>query len=166
MAAMNTRSSAEWLPTVARSGAYLRLWGLDPADAGPLASQPVDEIQARLDRWAASLVPAHAGESPRQQEARGRAQLLLAQAPLRWPGELLQNPPPPEMADAIQAVTLPVKRPLRQTSMTPQPIDLGPVSEVAHETWKTFDKWPVLRGLTVWLLFAVLLAAVFYVVRF
>jgi hypothetical protein len=164
---MNARPpSSELSPAEERSDAYLRLCGLDPAEAGSLASQPVDEIQARLDRWAATLVPAHPGESPRQQEARGRAQLLLAQAPVLWPEQLLQFPPSPEMTAAIQSVSLPVKRPLRQTSMTPQPIDLGPVSEVAHETWKTFDKWPVLRGLTVWLLFSLLLAAVFYVVRF
>jgi hypothetical protein len=161
--------SAQSTPSPAsaeRSGAYLRLWGLDPAGAGPLAAQPVPEIQARLDRWAAALVPAQPGESPRQQEARGRAQLLLAQVPVRWPGELLRFPPDPGLAAAVGAVALPVKRPLRQTSMTPQPIDLGPVSEVAQETWKTFDKWPVLRGVTVWLLFSMLLAAVFYVVRF
>jgi hypothetical protein len=56
--------------------------------------------------------------------------------------------------------------PLRQTSMLPQPLDLGPVSEVADETWRTFDKWPFLRGITIWVLFLLLLSAVFYVVRF
>jgi hypothetical protein len=37
---------------------------------------------------------------------------------------------------------------------------------VAHETWRTFDTWPLLRSLTTWLLFGLLLVAVFYVVRF
>ena len=92
--------------------------------------------------------------------------MLLAQAPARWPDCFLHPSPPPELTAAVQTVVLETKRPLRQTGMTPQPIDLGPVSEVADETWKTFDKWPVLRGLSVWLLFALLLAAVFYVVRF
>ncbi len=149
-----------------RAAAYLSLCGLAPDRAGPLRSRSVAEIQSQLDQWAATLVPALPGEIPSQREARGRTQLLLAQVPTRWPDQLLRQPPAPDVAAAVAAAALPAKRPRRQTSMTPQPIDLGPVSEVAHETWKTFDKWPMLRGLTLWLLFSLLLASVFYVVRF
>jgi hypothetical protein len=152
--------------TLGRTAAYLRLCGLDPLAAGELAHHSLDEIQGRLDEWATSLVPAKPDESPAQHQARARAQLLLARAPARWPGDFLRTPPPPDLAAAVQAAVVEAKRPLRQTSMAPQPIDLGPVSEVADETWKTFDKWPVLRGLTTWLLFSLLLGAVFYVVRF
>jgi hypothetical protein len=152
--------------STSRTSAYLRLCGVNPAAAGELALRPFDEIQDRLDEWAASLLPAGPDESFRHHRARGRAQLLLARAPARWPGHFLGSSPPPELTAAVQSVVLEAKRPLRQTRMTPQPIDLGPVSDVADETWKTFDKWPVLRGLTVWLLFSLLLASVFYVVRF
>jgi hypothetical protein len=55
---------------------------------------------------------------------------------------------------------------LHQTAMTPQPLDLGPLSEVADETWRTFDKWPVLRGIAMWTLFLLLLAAALFTVRF
>jgi hypothetical protein len=149
-----------------RSGAYLRLCGLNATDAARLAGRPVGEIQDELDAWAVALCPAAPGESPPQHRARAKARVLLAEAPARWPAHFLRHPPPPELAAAIDAVRLQSTRPMRQTGMTPQPIDLGPVSEVAHETWKTFDTWPVLRGLTLWLLFALLLGAVFYVVRF
>lgn len=150
-----------------RTGAYLRLYGLGPREAAELSGRPLAEIQASLDAWAASLIPARPGESPLQQSVRGRAKILLARAPARWPGSFLRTPPPPELAAAVQAVVLQARRPIRQKAiMAPEPIDLGPVSEVADETWKTFDAWPVLRGLTTWLLFGLLLSAVFYVVRF
>lgn len=149
-----------------RTHAYLRLCGLEPAASGELAGQPVEKIQDDLEAWAAALGLVAAGEGAVRQKAHARAQMLLASVPARWPGHFLQIPPPAELADAAQAVILQPTRPLRQTNMAPEPIDLGPVSEVAQETWRTFDTWPVLRGLTIWLLFTLLLGAVFYVVRF
>lgn len=153
-------------PPDSRAATYLRLCGLSPDQARELALQPVADLQRQLDDWSADLVAPRAGETPALRRARGRAQLLLARAPSRWPAHFLRTPPCPELTSAVQAVALETKRPLRQTSMAPQPIDLGPVSDVADETWKTFDTWPVLRGLTIWLLFSLLLATVFYVVRF
>jgi hypothetical protein len=152
--------------TTHRTGAYLRLCGLGCQDSDGLAGRPVDQIQDELETWAESLTPARAGECRLQQRSRAKAQLLLAEVPARWPAHFLRDPAPPEIAAAVQACTLVPTRPLRQTSMSPRPIDLGPVSEVAQGTWKTFDTWPVLRGLTTWMLFALLLGAVFYVVRF
>jgi hypothetical protein len=149
-----------------RTAAYLRLCGLNPSALHDVARLPVGDLQQRLDVWSASLLPGAPDPASASQRARARAQLLLARVPSRWPGEFLRTPPSPELAAAIAAVPLAPKRPLRQTGMAPQPIDLGPVSEVADETWRTFDTWPVLRGLTIWLLFSLLLAAVFYVVRF
>jgi hypothetical protein len=150
----------------ARTCAYLRLHGLSAQEAGQFANRSLAEIQEDLDAWAASLVAVRPDEGELPHRARGRAQLLLARALARWPGCFLHPAPPPGLAGAVQAVALQATRSTRQTSMTPQPIDLGPISEVADETWKTFDKWPVLRGLTLWLLFSLLLVTVFYVVRF
>jgi hypothetical protein len=159
--------TASHLPENARkTAAYLRLCGLGPAGIERLAASSIAELLARFDAWAARLVPMQPGESPTQQSARGRAQLLLAHAPTRWPDTFLGDEPPPELTGAVQSAALQPVQPLRQTTMTPEPLDLGPVSEVADETWKTFDKWPVLRGLTIWLLFLLLLSSVFYLVRF
>lgn len=149
-----------------RACAYLRLCGLSPAAARELSFHSMEELQRQFDDWSADLVPPSPGESRTQQRARARAQLLLARVPARWPGQFLRRPPHPGIAAAVRHTAIESKRPLRQTSMTPQPIDLGPVSDVADETWRTFDTWPVLRGLTLWLLFCLLLASVFYVVRF
>lgn len=163
-----TQSDATLADAGRKTVAYLRLCGLGPTEAEQLSPSPIGETLTRLDTWARTLVPAQPGESPAQHSARGQAQLLLAQVPSRWPGHFLRESPapPPELSQAVQAATLQPVRQLRQSAMTPQPLDLGPVSEVADETWKTFDKWPVLRGLTMWVLFLLLLTSVFYVVRF
>jgi hypothetical protein len=50
--------------------------------------------------------------------------------------------------------------------MTPRDIDLGLVSEVADTTWRSFDKWPFLRGVATWLIYLGALAAAFYAVRY
>lgn len=153
-------------PPSRRSHAYLRLCGLESARAGALAAQPVERIQEDLDAWAQSLGLRSTEEMSVTQKACARARLFLAAVPARWPAHFLKASPPPELAAAAHAIRLEPMRPLRQTNMAPQPIDLGPVGDVADETWRTFDTWPVLRGLTIWLLFALLLVSVFYVVRF
>ncbi len=149
-----------------RACAYLRLCGVEPAEADALTTRPVEKIQDDFDEWAKSLGLITSNQPSVQPKALARAQVLLAKIPARWPRHFLQSPPTPEITAAAQAVQLQPVRPLRQTNMAPQPIDLGPVADVAHETWRTFDTWPVLRGLTTWVLFALLLIAVFYVVRF
>jgi hypothetical protein len=51
------------------------------------------------------------------------------------------------------------------SSMVPRPIDLGPITEAAGETLERFEKWPILRTLFLWLLFATALAGIFYATR-
>ncbi len=165
---------------------YLRACGLQPADAERLGAAQIEawpekgaggmppdiagrivaQTMDRIDDWAARVVPG-AGAAPVATRARTRARIYLGGLPARWPGLFLNDcQPPAELARALAAVPLLPTPELHQTSMVPQPLDLGPVSEVADETWRTFDKWPVLRGLTMWTLFLLLLGTVFYAVRF
>jgi hypothetical protein len=51
------------------------------------------------------------------------------------------------------------------SSMVPRPIDLGLITEAAGETLERFERWPILRTLFLWLLFAVALAAIFRLTR-
>jgi hypothetical protein len=51
------------------------------------------------------------------------------------------------------------------SSMAPRPIDLGPIPEAAGETMERIERWPILRALLLWLLFAGALAAIFYATR-
>ncbi len=168
-----------------KSTAYLLACGLPPARAAALsalvatASAPRDATRSLkdsrsdlsavlevIDRWSVELLPGAPGESPEFTARRARARMLLAQVPVRWPDCFLAAPAPDGVRAAVERVTLEAAPGLRQTTMTPQPLDLGPLSDVADETWRTFDKWPVLRGLTMWTLFFLLLGVVFYTVRF
>jgi hypothetical protein len=49
--------------------------------------------------------------------------------------------------------------------MVPRPIDLGMISEAAGETVERFEKWPLLRALMLWLLFATAMASIFFATR-
>jgi hypothetical protein len=51
------------------------------------------------------------------------------------------------------------------SNMAPQPIDLGLIPQAAGETLEQFEKWPILRALLLWLLFAAVLAGIFYATR-
>ena len=49
--------------------------------------------------------------------------------------------------------------------MVARPIDLGRITEAAGETLERFERWPVMRALFLWLLFASALAGIFYMTR-
>ena len=70
-----------------------------------------------------------------------------------------------ELLAELRSIYLEAGPNLEFTNMAPRPFDLGPVSDVAGETWRTFAKWPILRTLTVWCLFALLLGTAFYLTR-
>ncbi len=54
---------------------------------------------------------------------------------------------------------------LAVSSMVPRPIDLGRITEAAGETLERFERWPVMRALFLWLVFAAALAGIFYMTR-
>jgi hypothetical protein len=51
------------------------------------------------------------------------------------------------------------------SSMVPRPIDLGPITEAAGDTLERFERWPILRTLLLWMVFAGALAGIFYATR-
>ena len=161
-----------------KAAAYLVACGLPPAKANECVAsfaahpQPPDatldptaEIVDALDDWAMTLPCEDEPDLSPEGIARSRARLLLVGLPA-CPSGLCHGPLPPGMPDAIARANLQVTPDLHQTSMTAQPLDLGPLSEVADETWRTFDKWPFLRGVAIWTLFLGLLVAVLVTIRF
>jgi hypothetical protein len=54
---------------------------------------------------------------------------------------------------------------LAVSSMVPRPIDLGRITEAAGETLERFERWPVMRALFLWIVFASALAGIFYMTR-
>jgi hypothetical protein len=162
----------------AKAVAYLVACGLPPAKAVECASSfaahpgpaeprvdPTPEIVDAIEDWALTLPTEGPPDLSAQGLARSRARMLLAGLPACPPG-LCHSVLPPGLAGALARVNLQPTPDLRPTAMVSQPLDLGPISEMADETWRTFDKWPVLRGVAVWTLFLLLLAAVLVTVRF
>ena len=127
----------------------------------------VDEAARVVNAWIDQLVPHDEVENPARRHAHGRAALHLAGVPQRWPADFLANSQPPAiLVDRLRSAYLEAGPDVEFSNMVPRPIDLGIVSNVADSTWRTFDKWPVLRGLFLWGLFAALLASAFFLVRF
>lgn len=124
-----------------------------------------EEAEKSLDAWVERLAGS-GDETPARRIARGRAAIYLAELPRRWPASFLDyHSPPPELLAQLHATYLEAGPDLEFSNMVPRPIDLGPVSGAAGETWRTFAKWPVLRGVMLWGLFAILLGTAFYLTR-
>lgn len=133
----------------------------------PPATLAAEEAVRQMDAWIERQLGAVEAESPATRHARARAGLYLANVPERAPECFLDfKPAPPELIDDLRATYLQAGPDLEFVNMGPRPIDLGPISGMADGTWRTFDKWPVLRGLVLWGLFAGLLGVAFFTVRF
>ena len=137
-------------------------------EANP-ASNPTalaaEEVEALMDSWFAEML-----DTPGQPHDRiaidGRLALLLSDGPEKWPYAFLdERNVQPELADAMRASVVKAGPDMSVSSMVPRPIDLGPIPEVAGETIERIEKWPILRTLLLWLLFAGALAAIFYATR-
>ena len=96
----------------------------------------------------------------------GRVALLLTDGPEKCPYAFLnEEQVPPDFARAMQQTSIEAGPDLAVSSMVPRPIDLGRITEAAGETVERFEKWPLLRALVLWLLFAAALAGIFFVTR-
>lgn len=124
-----------------------------------------DEIEATMDAWFASVL-ARPGEPHERIAVDGRLALLLCDGPERWPYAFLDGKQiPPDFAAAMRARTMEAGPDMAVSSMVPRPIDLGPIPEAAGETMERIERFPLVRTLLLWLLFAAALAAVFRATR-
>lgn len=127
-----------------------------------LAAQETDAV---MQRWFAHMlgVPEQSGE---RISADGRLALMLCDGPLRWPYVFLDEKEiPPEFVAAMRAGAIEAGPDMAVSSMVPRPIDLGPIPEAAGETMERIERWPILRMLLLWLLFAGCLAVIFKITR-
>jgi hypothetical protein len=133
----------------------------------PPATLAAEEAMRQMEEWIERRAGADPSESPARRHARGRAGVYLTGLPVRAPESFLDHRPlPGELEEELQATYLQAGPDLEFVNMGPRPIDLGPISGMADGTWRTFDKWPVLRGLVLWGLFLGLLVLAFVTVRF
>ncbi len=182
-----TPETPAWTEARERVGGYLRAHGVPPTALPTLTEQvltfarerhaaqpdlPPVELAADaaillIEGWIQHIVGFNEAEGPGRRLAHERAAVHLAQIPQRWSAHFLsEQEPPEELVRELRATYLDAGPDLEFSNMMPRPIDLGPVSDVADTTWRTFDKWPFLRGVATWALYIGALALAFYAVRF
>ncbi len=124
-----------------------------------------EETEAMMDQWfGAVLGRADAASDRRAIDA--RVALLLCDGPERWPYAFLDGGNiPPEFSASLQASSMQAGPDMAVSSMVPRPIDLGPITEAAGETLERFERWPILRALLLWFVFASALGGIFYATR-
>lgn len=124
-----------------------------------------EETEALMDAWFADILDER-GQPHERIAVDGRVALLLADGPQKWPNAFLEDHGvPEEFVQSMRASSLRAGPDLAVSSMVPRPLDLGPISEVAGETLERFERWPMLRTLLLWLLFALALGAIFRLTR-
>jgi len=135
----------------------------DPAaDPTTLAAEEIDRM---MDAWFAELL----GDRtlPHERVAiEGRVALLLTDGVDRWPYSFLDTAHiPEEFADEMKQRSIQAGPDLAVSSMVPREINLGPLTDVAGQTFEQIERWPVLRVTLLWLVFLAVLTLVFRATR-
>lgn len=124
-----------------------------------------EETDALMQRWFAAVLGPGA-ESGDRVATEGRLAMLLCDGPQRWPYAFLdERGVPPDFIAAMRAGVIEAGPDMAVSSMVPRPIDLGRIPEAAGETIERIERWPMLRTLVLWVLFAACLAAIFKMTR-
>lgn len=124
-----------------------------------------EETEALMDQWFADVLDQR-GQPHERIAIDGRLALLLCDGPQKWPYAFLDEVQVPEdFRKAMRTGVIEAGPDMAISSMVPRPIDLGPIPEAAGETLERFEKWPILRTLLLWLVFAGALGAIFYGTR-
>jgi hypothetical protein len=124
-----------------------------------------EETEALMDAWFAEVLD-EKGEAHDRLAIDGRVSLLLCDGPERWPYAFLDEENiPVDFVEAMRSSNLQAGPDLAVSSMVPRPIDFGRITGAAGETLERFERWPALRTLFLWLVFASALAGIFYLTR-
>jgi len=134
----------------------------DPAQS-PTALA-AEETDALMGRWFTEIL-GPSDEPADRIGAQGRLALLLCDGPHKWPFAFLEPRAPTEFVSAMRAGAIEAGPDMSVSSMVPRAIDLGPIPEAAGETIERIEKWPILRTLLLWLVFAACLGAIFKMTR-
>jgi hypothetical protein len=129
---------------------------LNPAQtATELASEEMDHVVTEWFGQVLNESPAGAGN---RLSTRGRLALLLADMPGQWQEQFLRPGPWPEQfAGRMREVYFRAGPDFQLSKMAPRPIDFGPITTLAN-----ISRLPYARMVSIWLLFALLLVAVFW----
>jgi hypothetical protein len=135
------------------------------AGGPPLSTVAIEEARRLIHAWLAGLLPPRPGDRPHTQ-AEGFVALYLCDGPMRWPSAFLASgEEPPGFLDTLRARLVKAGPDLEVSSMVPRTIDRGLLPELAESARDTFDRFPILRTLLFWFLFAAVLVALFWYTR-
>jgi len=124
-----------------------------------------EETEALMQSWFADVLD-EKGQPRDRLAVDGRVSLLLCDGPEHWPYAFLDEEHiPADFTEAMRTSHLNAGPDLAVSSMVPRQIDLGRITEAAGETFERFERWPVMRALFLWMLFASALAGIFYLTR-
>lgn len=139
---------------------------MPPETATPhLATVAIQDARELITHWMAGLLPPRTDDRP-YTLSEGFLALYLCDAPMRWPNAFL-NPKltPPGFAETLHARLVKTGPELEVSSMVPRPLDRGLIPDLAGSAMETFDRFPILRTLLLWLIIGTGLVFLFWYTR-
>src|SRR5580698_10823233 len=130
-----------------------------PAEPDRSATElAVEEMERLVTDWFAQVLQTSPINSDQMLSTRGRLALLLADMPGKWQDQFLRPGPwPEEFVGAMRETFLLAGPDFQLSKMTPRPLDLGPITTLSN-----LGKFPYVRMALAWILFVLLLVAIFW----
>ena len=124
----------------------------------PTIELAAEEMDSVVTEWFAAVLERIPTGVEHLLNTRGRLALLLADMPGKWQEQFLRDGPwPKEFVEAMQETYLRAGPDFQLSKMAPRPLDLGPIA-----TLTSFSRIPYLKMVVGWLIFALLLIAIFH----
>jgi hypothetical protein len=121
-----------------------------------------EEMDLVVTEWFGQVLQESGTGSDHMLSTLGRLALLLADMPGKWQDQFLRPGPWPEaFVKAMRDAYLRAGPDFQLAKMTPRPLDLGPIT-----TLTSLSQWPYGKMLFLWIIFALLLVAIFVVTHF
>jgi hypothetical protein len=119
-----------------------------------LAAEEMDHL---VTEWFGQVLQQSPVGTDHMLSTRGRLALLLADMPGRWQEQFLRPGPwPEEFVSRMREVYLRAGPDFQLSKMAPRPLDLGPITTLTN-----ISRLPYAKMVVTWILFALLLAALF-----
>ena len=128
----------------------------EPArSATEIAAEEMDRL---VTEWFAAVLQTSPTGTDQFLSTRGRLALLLADMPGKWQDQFLRPGPwPEEFVEAMRETFFRAGPDFQLSKMVPRPLDLGPITALSN-----LGKVPYVRMAVAWVLFALLLIAIFW----
>jgi hypothetical protein len=122
--------------------------------ATELAAEEMDHV---VTEWFGQVLLESPAGAENMLSTRGRLALLLADMPGKWQDQFLRPGPwPEEFVNRMREIYLHAGPDFQLSKMAPRPLDLGPITTLTN-----ISRLPYARMVAIWVLFALLLAALF-----